>query len=153
MTSIQHTAPTSTPRRDTEPWQYAPPANHWLRMIYAALLQIRCLFTCNDGVEVAVEVEADEVATPLLDANPRSKKVVVVNTGANPAVIYEGAAVVAIVAGGATRELPMAGLLAISVAAPDTGPTVVVSATRYLRCACGDEEITYTEEPVGAFLL
>lgn len=154
MTSIQHTAPTSTPRRDTIFGLYAPPANHWVRMIYAAILKLRCLLTCTDGVETVAGAELDNVPVALLAASPRSKKVVVVNGTDAAAEIYEGGALVAIVAPGEARELPMAGLLEITGASVSDVTTATVWVTRYLRCACGDDdEPEYSTDPVGSFLL
>lgn len=154
MTSIQHTSPTATPRRETIFGLYAPPANHWLRMIYAALLKLRCLLTCTDGVETVAGAELDNTPVELLPANPRSKKIVVLN-GAGAAVeIYEGGALVAVVAPGKTRDLPMAGLLVITGASVSETTAATVWVTRYLRCACGDDdEPEYSTDPVGSFLL
>lgn len=153
MISIQHTAPTSAPRRDTIHGKYAPPANHWLRMIYAALVRIRCLLTCTDGVETANATNEDGELVPALDTNPRSKKVVVYNGNDVAQQVFEAGVLVAIVAPGETRELAMPGLLAITVQAVASAGTGPVQVTRYLRCACGDVEVEYTAEPVGSFLL
>lgn len=232
-----HVNPTSAPRRDTELFLYAPPLNHWLRMIYAALLRIRCLLTCVDGVET-MELEIPEEGVELLAANLRSKAVVITNTGAHALLIKEAGAVVAIAPAGGSVTLGSPGLLAISAVADPNDPTpqgavplgeitsgsagtiggtlwrytpepgapelavgdtvrkageevtyevgfVLVqfgtdyyfeiadndsafelgddvefiypgdsaTAVRYLRCECGDEEVVYATEPVGAFLL
>jgi len=34
---------------------YRPPANHWLRMIYPKIQKLRCLMTCDSGVEIHTE--------------------------------------------------------------------------------------------------
>lgn len=153
MTSIQHTAPSSDPRRETSLGLFAPPANHWLRMIYAALLRIRCLLVCVDGTQTSGPVAvSDAGAVELLAAEGRSKSVAVTNAGANPAAIYEGGGLVTIVPPGVTRVLPLDGLFVITAKTHGAGATEV-TATRTLRCACGDTETEYSAEPVGSFLL
>lgn len=158
MTSIQHTAPTSEPRRDTEAFAYAPPANHWLRMIYAALIRIRCLLACVDGHEVGDEDVPEGELVEVLAANGRSKSVTVHNDGDRALLIYEGGAVVLVVLPGEFKDLLVPGLLTLSARIWDAGDAnegqpASVRMVRRLRCACGDEEVVYTPEPVGAFLL
>lgn len=159
MTSIQHANPTSAPRNETGPLSYAPPANHWLRMLYAALQKIRCLMACvapGDEWESNEDVAPDDGFVEILGANSRAKATSVTNNGALTVQVREGGITVAIVAPFKTAELPMRGLLAISAGVQPgqigTGGSSV-TVTRRVRCACGDDAVVYATEPVGAYLL
>lgn len=158
MTSGQHVPPTPDPRYEHAlPVDYAPPANHWLRMLYAAWGRIRCLLTCVDDEEVNEEDVSDSELTELLPANPLSKSVTVYNTGDRTLAIYEGGALVAVVPRGDGATLPLSGLFAVSaqVWAGDAneGGDSAASIIRLLRCECGEEPVVYDTAPVGAYLL
>jgi hypothetical protein len=155
--SIQHGSPYSLPRHEHGPWQYAPPVNHWLRMILAGLQKIRCLLTCvSEATEYGAYNVAPATDIQLLPANIYSKAVTVTNTGARSLVISEGGAAVAIVHPQTSKELPMDGLRAIvaRVWEHDVNVgTASATATRRTRCGCGEIVVEYDTEPVGSYLL
>ncbi len=156
MISLQHGAPVSEPRRDTGTSLYAPPANHWLRMLYAALERIVCLLVCVDGVELTAG-DVDDLPVEFLPANPLSKSVTVTNDGERAVAIYEGGCLVAIVPRDTSQELALPGLFALSAAVwandANENQDAHISIVRRLRCSCGEEVSVYETGPVGAWLL
>jgi hypothetical protein len=135
------------------PLAYMPPANHWLRTWYGFFQYLACYKDCDGGIETTQNSVGTSLVT-LLDAEPLARGVEITNTGEDfPANIYEAGVLVGIAQAGRTLELPLNGLLEIT--AKTLANSTSLTATRYLRCACGDTFTYsgYSDEPVGAFLL
>jgi hypothetical protein len=103
-------------------------------------------------------IPATEV-TQILPANKLSDGVIVTNTGDLMLDVYEGDALLAVeLPSGSSVTLPTPGLLPIGAKiSPATPPsqsnTVQATATRRLRCLCGDVIVVPEPVPVGSPLL
>lgn len=129
-----------------------PPANHWLRMWFGFFQYLGCYKDCDGGIETTQHSVGTAPVT-LLDAEPLARGVAIINRGEFDAFIYENDILVGVAQAEQTLRLPLSGLLEIS--AKTASNSTALTATRYLRCACGDTFTYsgYSDEPVGAFLL
>lgn len=134
------------------PLAYMPPANHWLRMWLGFFEYLGCYKDCDGGI-ATTQTSVGAVEVTLLDAEPLARGVEITNNGAYAANIYEDGVLVGVARAGKTLCLPLNGLLEITALAQSN--STQLTATRYLRCACGDTFTYsgYSDEPVGAFLL
>lgn len=153
ITRPQTAALVARDRLNLAPGAYMPPANHWLRMWLGFFQYLACYRDCDGGVE---ETQNSVGATPvvLLAANHLSQAITITNNGVDASAnIYEGGVLMAVVQPGESKPLPMKGLLEVTAVTPAN--SAQITATRYLRCACGDtfSYSGYGDEPVGAFLL
>lgn len=109
--------PVSAPRRDPRRFLFAPPVNHWVRMLYAALIRLRCLLECEGGIITTGAVTLTAAPAAMRDEEQLARKTYAVNEGKRPAYIYEAGALIAVAPALSGVKLPLPGLLAITAAA------------------------------------
>lgn len=119
-------------RRDPVFGKYWRPPNHWLRMIYAALLRIKCLRDCAGERYAGDTVELTETAVALRETDTLSQSVYIYNAGDREAAVYEAGALLGFVAPAAGFTLPMPGYLALTAKATGTAAQSVAFSTAWV---------------------
>lgn len=116
--------------------------------IYDLLTLIECLTECEGEVET-VEGVADGL-TVLREPDDTAKITIVINKGPGTLTVREGGNIIAIIAAGKKRTLPMGGRGQITADSTEADTEFVV--TTYRRCLCGDapeETLSYDDPMLG----